>query len=134
MPRSLGSVYGGAVTRFLGGVTVLDVHRTIDTGPDAGCNGVAVSRDGSTLLFTDGAFEGAVCAVLGGALRRVAVLAGREGMSRSIGSVHGGSVTRFLGGSYRGVVRGALDVSVATQSRLTRPCSEHPSVCVPPLT
>ncbi len=45
-----------------------------------------------------------VAAVLGDALRRVAVLGGREGMSRSLGSVYGGSVTRFVGGSLRGVV------------------------------
>jgi DNA-binding beta-propeller fold protein YncE len=43
-----------------------------------------------------------VSAVLGDALRRVSVLGGREGMSRSLGSVYGGSVTRFLGG-LRGV-------------------------------
>ena len=40
-----------------------------------------------------------VAAVLGDALRRVAVLGGREGMSRSLGSVYSGAVTRFLGGS-----------------------------------
>ncbi len=53
----------------------------------------------------------AVCvrAVLGDALRRVAVLGGREGMPRSLGSVYGGSVTRFLGGSYRGVVSRVID-------------------------
>jgi tripartite motif-containing protein 2/3 len=45
-----------------------------------------------------------VSAVLGDALHRVAVMGGREGMSRSLGSVLGGSVTRFLGGSLRGVV------------------------------
>jgi DNA-binding beta-propeller fold protein YncE len=44
-----------------------------------------------------------VGAVLGDALRRVAVLGGREGMPRSLGSVYGGSVTRFLGGGCRGV-------------------------------
>jgi DNA-binding beta-propeller fold protein YncE len=44
-----------------------------------------------------------VAAVLGDALRRMAVLGGREGMPRSLGSVYGGSVTRFLGGSLRGV-------------------------------
>jgi hypothetical protein len=44
-----------------------------------------------------------VAVVLGDALRRVAVLGGREGMPRSLGSVYGGSVTRFLGGSLRGV-------------------------------
>jgi DNA-binding beta-propeller fold protein YncE len=57
MPRSLGSVYGGAVTRFLGGRMVLDVNRIIETGLRAGGNGMAVSRDGSTLLCTDGAYE-----------------------------------------------------------------------------
>jgi DNA-binding beta-propeller fold protein YncE len=47
----------------------------------------------------------AVCVsvVLGDALHRVAVLGGREGMPRSLGSVYGGSVTRFLGGGLRGV-------------------------------
>jgi sugar lactone lactonase YvrE len=44
-----------------------------------------------------------VAAVLGDPLRRVAVLGGREGMPQSLGSVYGGSVTRFLGGSLRGV-------------------------------
>jgi DNA-binding beta-propeller fold protein YncE len=44
-----------------------------------------------------------VAVVLGDALRRVAVLGGREGMPRSMGSVYGGSVTRFLGGGLRGV-------------------------------
>jgi hypothetical protein len=43
-----------------------------------------------------------VAAVLGDALLRVAVLGGREGMARSLGSVYGGAVTRFLGGSLRG--------------------------------
>jgi DNA-binding beta-propeller fold protein YncE len=43
-----------------------------------------------------------VSAVLGDALRRVSVLGGREGMPRSLGSMYGGSVTRFLGGSLRG--------------------------------
>jgi DNA-binding beta-propeller fold protein YncE len=45
-----------------------------------------------------------VAAVLGDALHRVAVLGGRDGMSRSLGSVYGGSVTRFLGGALRGVM------------------------------
>jgi DNA-binding beta-propeller fold protein YncE len=49
-----------------------------------------------------------VATVLGDALRRVAVLGGREGMSRSLGSVYGGSVTRFLGGSLRGVESGVI--------------------------
>ncbi len=54
---------------------------------------------------SDGASPSAACvaAVLGDALHRVSVLGGREGMSRSLGSVFGGAVTRFLGGSLRGV-------------------------------
>jgi hypothetical protein len=44
-----------------------------------------------------------VAAVLGDDEHRVAVLGGREGMPRSLGSVYGGAVTRFLGGSLRGV-------------------------------
>jgi DNA-binding beta-propeller fold protein YncE len=53
MSRSLGSVHGGSVTRFLGGLQGV-VSRVIDTpGVKAWCNGVAVSRDGSTLLVTD---------------------------------------------------------------------------------
>jgi hypothetical protein len=50
-----------------------------------------------------------VAAVLGDAEHRVAVLGGREGMPRSLGSVYGGSVTRFLGGSLRGVVSRVID-------------------------
>jgi hypothetical protein len=50
-----------------------------------------------------------VAAVLGEPLHRVAVLGGREGMPRSLGSVYGGSVTRFLGGSLRGVVSRVID-------------------------
>ncbi len=46
-----------------------------------------------------------VAAVLGDAQRRLSVAGGREGMPRSLGSVYGGSVTRFLGGSLRGIVR-----------------------------
>jgi hypothetical protein len=52
-----------------------------------------------------------VAAVLGDALHRVAVLGGREGMPRSLGSVYGGCVTRFLGGSLRGVVSRVIDTS-----------------------
>jgi DNA-binding beta-propeller fold protein YncE len=50
-----------------------------------------------------------VAAVLGDALHRVAVLGGREGMPRSLGSVYGGCITRFLGGSLRGVVSRVID-------------------------
>jgi hypothetical protein len=39
----------------------------------------------------------------------MAVLGGREGMPRSLGSVCGGSVTRFLGGGLRGVVSRVID-------------------------
>jgi DNA-binding beta-propeller fold protein YncE len=52
--------------------------------------------------------EVCVGAVLGDALRRVAVLGGREGMARSLGSVYGGSVTRFLGG-VQGVASRVID-------------------------
>jgi hypothetical protein len=53
-----------------------------------------------------------VAAVLGDPLHRVAVLGGREGMPRSLGSVYGGAVTRFLGGALRGVVRRVIDTGV----------------------
>jgi DNA-binding beta-propeller fold protein YncE len=47
--------------------------------------------------------------VLGDALRRVSVLGGREGMSRSLGSVYGGVVTLFLDGGLRGVESRVID-------------------------
>jgi hypothetical protein len=50
-----------------------------------------------------------VAAVLGDALRRVAVLGGREGIPRSLGSVYAGSVSRFLGGSLRVVESRVID-------------------------
>jgi DNA-binding beta-propeller fold protein YncE len=54
MARSLGSALGGLVTRFLGGGLRGVVSRVIDTpGVQSICNGVAVSRDGSTLLVSD---------------------------------------------------------------------------------
>jgi DNA-binding beta-propeller fold protein YncE len=75
MPRSLGSVYGGSVTRFLGGGLVLDVSRTITTGVRGSSGGMAVSRDGSTLLLPVGmAFH--VFRVADGSRLRVV---GREG-------------------------------------------------------
>jgi hypothetical protein len=43
-----------------------------------------------------------VAAVLGDALHRVSVLGGREGVARSLGSVYGGAVTRFLGSNFSG--------------------------------
>ncbi len=46
-----------------------------------------------------------VAVTLGDALHRVSVLGGREGMPRSLGSVYGGSITRFLGGGLRGRLR-----------------------------
>jgi hypothetical protein len=58
MPRSLGSVYGGSVTRFLGGSLRGVVSRVIDRGCDARSNGIAVSVDGSTLLLSDGRYYG----------------------------------------------------------------------------
>jgi sugar lactone lactonase YvrE len=55
MPRSLASVYGGAVTRFLGGGGLRGVvSRVIDMPGISGCNGMAVTRDGSTLLVSTG--------------------------------------------------------------------------------
>jgi hypothetical protein len=39
------------------------------------------------------------------------VLDGREGTPRSLGSVLGGAVTRFLGGSVRGVVSRGIDIA-----------------------
>jgi DNA-binding beta-propeller fold protein YncE len=57
-----------------------------------------------------------VAAVLGDALHRVTVLGGREDMPRSLGSVYGGSITRFLGGSCRGVVSRVIDTPVADGS------------------
>jgi DNA-binding beta-propeller fold protein YncE len=53
-PRSLGSVYGGSVTRFLADGLRGEESRVIDTSDvSSACNGIAVSRDGSTLLVCD---------------------------------------------------------------------------------
>jgi DNA-binding beta-propeller fold protein YncE len=51
MPRSLGSVYGGSVTRFLGGSLRGVASRVIHT--PRGVGAVAVSRDGSTVLVVE---------------------------------------------------------------------------------
>jgi DNA-binding beta-propeller fold protein YncE len=54
VPRSLGSVYGGVVTRFLADGFRGEESRVIDTpGVKSWSNGVSVSRDGSTLLVSD---------------------------------------------------------------------------------
>ncbi len=53
-----------------------------------------------------------VRAVLGDVLRRVAVLGGREGLPRSLGSVYAGSVTRFLGGALRGVASRVIHADI----------------------
>jgi DNA-binding beta-propeller fold protein YncE len=56
MARSLGSVYGGAVTRFLGGGCRGIARRVIDTpGVRSWSNGLAVSRDGGMLLVSNSA-------------------------------------------------------------------------------
>jgi hypothetical protein len=55
-----------------------------------------------------------VAAVLGDEEHRVAVLGGRAGMPRSLGSVYAGSVTRFVGGSLRGVVSRVIDTPRVT--------------------
>jgi hypothetical protein len=52
-----------------------------------------------------------VATVLGDALHRVSALGGREGMARSLGSVYAGCVTRFLGGSFRGVVSRVIAIA-----------------------
>jgi DNA-binding beta-propeller fold protein YncE len=58
MPRSLGSVYGGSVTRFLGGGLRGVVSRVIHTpGVASSCNGIAVSRDGYTLPLGNARFD-----------------------------------------------------------------------------
>jgi hypothetical protein len=54
MSRSLGSVYGGIVTRFIGGSLRGVESRVIATpGVKSSCNGVAAARDGCTLLVSD---------------------------------------------------------------------------------
>ncbi len=53
MPRSLGSVYAGSVTRFFGGALRGVVSRVIDPEVAGCCGGIAVSRDGCTLLVSD---------------------------------------------------------------------------------
>jgi DNA-binding beta-propeller fold protein YncE len=54
MPRSLGSVYAGSVTRFLsGGCRGVVSCVIVIPGVKSWGNGVAVSRDGSTLLVSD---------------------------------------------------------------------------------
>ncbi len=54
MSRSLGSVCGGAVTRFLGrGLRGVKSRVVATPGVKSWSNGVAVSRDGSTLLVSD---------------------------------------------------------------------------------
>jgi DNA-binding beta-propeller fold protein YncE len=52
--RSLGSVYAGSVTRFLGGFRgfVARTLRMVDWGPGAESGGMAVTRDGAALLVT----------------------------------------------------------------------------------
>jgi hypothetical protein len=56
----------------------------------------------------------------------VAVLGGREGMSRSLGSVYGGSVTRFLGGGLRGeesrVIMTNTRIAAICECSRTTPC------------
>ncbi len=80
LPRSLGSVYSGCVALFLGGSLRSVGSRVINTPRvKSWCNGVAVSRDGTTLLVSD--FDGGSDAiheysVADGSRRRVV---GRKG-------------------------------------------------------
>ncbi len=54
MPRSLGSVYSGAITLFLGGLCRGVVARVLHTpNVKSYSGGVAVTRDGTTLLVSD---------------------------------------------------------------------------------
>jgi hypothetical protein len=52
MPRSLGSVYGGSVTRFLGGLCPAACRVIPTPGVTSHNNGVCVSTDGCTLLLS----------------------------------------------------------------------------------
>jgi DNA-binding beta-propeller fold protein YncE len=53
-PRSLGSVYSGMVTRFLGrGLRGVESRVIVTPGVTAMYGGIAVSRDGSTVLVAD---------------------------------------------------------------------------------
>ncbi len=80
MPRSLGSVYAASVTRFLGGGLRGVVCRVIDTpGVLPWSNGVAVSRDGSTLLVTDEVCGSAAIHTFGVADGLQLQVAGRKG-------------------------------------------------------
>jgi hypothetical protein len=53
MPRSLGSVLGSLVVRFVGGFRARELRVIQTPGVKSFCNGIAVSRDGSTLLVSD---------------------------------------------------------------------------------
>jgi DNA-binding beta-propeller fold protein YncE len=91
MPRSLGSVYGAAVTRFLRGGLRGVVSRVIPTpGVHSASNGVAVSRDGCTLLVSDASgathsihqfsvADGSQVRVIGGFRRPAGVYVARDG-------------------------------------------------------
>jgi DNA-binding beta-propeller fold protein YncE len=62
--------------------------------------------EGSNVSDETGVFSHSakcVAAVLGDALQRLCILGGREGMPRSLGSVYGSLVARFLGTGCRGV-------------------------------
>ncbi len=66
-----------------------------------------------------------VAAVLGDPLHRVIMLVDRDGMPRSLGSVYGGTVTRFLGGGLRGVVSHSIMVPCATTHRISGVAVNH---------
>jgi DNA-binding beta-propeller fold protein YncE len=87
MPRSLGSVYGGAVTRFLGGNLRGIVSRVIDT-PGVESTGVAVSVDGTTLLVSDGGYLGSSHAI-----HELSMVDGER--RRVVGGVVGNEPLRF---------------------------------------
>jgi DNA-binding beta-propeller fold protein YncE len=79
MPYSLGSVLGGSVLRYLGGLRGV-VSRSISTlGTIPTHNGIALSRDGCTLFLTDNHYAGCSHAV-------------------HVFNVHGGERVHIIGG------------------------------------
>ncbi len=93
--RSLGSVYGAAVTRFLGGALRGVESRVIATPGARFCwSNVAVSRDGSTLLLSD---------IFGGSYYAIHEFAVADGSRRRIIGSRGDGPLQFTGSGPRQV-------------------------------
>jgi hypothetical protein len=73
--------------------------RSIDSAPLAFLRALCAVAEGAVVASSAGA--NCVAAVLGDALHRLCILGGRAGMPRSLASVLGSAVVRFLGG-FRG--------------------------------